>query len=85
FGESSLLNPNYAGGASPAPLTLPDPTPSLLNGSSAAGAGLLGAGALGNALDPSSQSTTPTFSVTLGINPDGSTTTLSPPTLVSPG
>src|SRR6202041_3264486 len=63
------------------------------------GAGLLGGGALGNLLSPSSQTdptaadpaaagilnTTPLFSATYGVNPDGSLTTLSPPTLVSPG
>jgi hypothetical protein len=74
---------------------------SLPNASSLAGAELLGAGAVGNALSPTTQpapaadaaqaaaditpSAQPLYSATYGVNPDGSLTTLSPPTLVSPG
>ena len=54
LGDTSLLNPNYG---STLDTTLPGVTPpgagpSLLNASSATGAGLLGAGSLGNSLSP---------------------------------
>jgi hypothetical protein len=58
------------------------------------GAGLLGGGGLGNLMSPSSHTdpttlgildTTPLFSATYGVNPDGSLATLSTRALVSPG
>lgn len=102
---TAAATPNVAADASttavPTPMaTTPAATDatSFPNAGNLFGAGLLGAGALGNTLSPapqpdSSAATTPItpdpssplYSVTYGVNPDGSLSTLSPPSLVSPG
>jgi hypothetical protein len=104
FQDPAATVPDVTAPTSPTDVTPPaDATPptsdglTLPNTGNLIGAGVLGAGALGNALSPPTSDPTtdpsavttpgsqPLYSAIYGVNPDGSLTTISPPALVSPG